>query len=354
MREHRWESQAILSFEEILQVADRIATGGLTPATPEKDVICYIEEWEVEQPRDFQKLDYWPTEDVTLIHILESWVGDFFLLAGGYHTVFQRHQSVNTYCSICHPWKIDSHLVTLLPHAMFWVGFRHAHSFIRVRVHTTDIVAPGETWADHQRPMWIEERQATLQSAIKTLDLPIEATTDRNRVILHTSRSDTPLFCSWPDAFGPSQFEFNSPDPFEFLVPASQLASTYHGQPAAVRVYLTGFSIDQLDEFTVLKEKAGRMVYRCSAHCTVNELPDILETLGQSGRVYTTLCEFQTEQVLPHGRDSAAIIGIVATKGQYQIEVRLSQSPLTRPETTQWLEELLGLRVDYAPLSAFP
>ena len=304
-------------------------------------------------PQNIQRLDPWPTEDVTLIHILENWRGDFFLLAGGYHTVFQRYQSVNTYCSLCHPWRIEDRLVTLLPDAMLWVGFRHSHSFIRIRVHTTDIVAPGENWADHQRPMWLEERKTAFLAAIRVLDLPLEPAIDRDRFLLQTPRKDTPLFCSWPDAFGPCQFEFNSSDAFEFLVPASQLAATYHGRPATVRTHLTGFSEEELMDFHTLNADK-RSVYRCSAHCSLKDVPDILDILDQSGRLYTTLCEFQTHEILSQGRDAAAIIGIVAGKGQFHLEVRLSQNPLDREETTQWLEKTLALPVCYAPLSAFP
>ena len=353
MREHRWASQLPLAFDEIPKLTDRLAFKGLSPAHLEKDLICYIEEWEAPEPSHIRKLDPWPTEDVTLIHVLDNWKGDFFLLAGGYHTVFQRYQSVNTYCSLCHPWRIEEHLVTLLPDAMLWVGFRHTHSFIRVRVHTTDIVAPGETWADHQRPMWLEERKTAFLAAIQILDLPLEPVIERDRILLRTPRKDTPLFCSWPDAFGPCQFELNSSDVYEFLVPASQLAATSHGRPATVRTYLTGFSEEELMDFHYLN-KDKRSVYRCSVHCTLKEVPDLLTILDQSGRLYTTLCEFQTHSILPQGRDAAAIIGIVATKGQFFIEVRFGQSPLPHLETTQWLEELLGLSVSYAPLSAFP
>ena len=87
---------------------------------------------------------------------------------------------------------------------------------------------------------------------------------------------------------------------------------------------------------------------------TVEDIPDILRVLDRSGRLYTTLCEFQTDTVLPEGKAVAAIIGIVANLGQFRIEVRLSQSPLPREETTEWLEGLLGVPVSYAPLSAFP
>jgi hypothetical protein len=353
MREHRWETQSALSFDQILKMTDRLRGAGLTPADPEKDVITYIEDWEVSDPQDILKLEFWPIEDLTLIHVLEQWEGDFFLLVGRYHTVFQRYQSVNTYCSVCHPWRIEGHLATLLPDAMFWVGFRHTHSFIRVRVHTTDIVAPGETWADQQRLIWLEERQAAFLAAIRILDLPLEPAIERDRLTLRTPRQDTPLFCSWPDAFGPCQFEFNSPDVFEFLVPASQLAATYQSGPATVRTYLTGFSGNELQDFQSL-EKNKRSVYRCSAHNAFKDIPDILAVLERSGRLYSTLCEFQTDTVLPEGKDVAAIIGVVATQGQFRLEVRLSQSPLTREGTTEWLEGLLGMPVSYDPLSAFP
>ena len=353
MREHRWETKSALSFDQILHLTDRLGSTGLTPVDPNKEVITYIEEWEISDPRDIRQFDGWPVEDVTLIHILEDWTGDFFLLVGGYHTVFQQYQSVNTYCSICHPWRIEGHLATLLPNAMFWVGFRHTHSFIRVRVHTTDIVAPGDTWADQQRLIWLEERQAAFQSAIQTLDLPLEPAIEHDRLTLRTPRQDTPLFCSWPDAFGPCQFELNSPDVYEFLVPASQLAVTNQGHPATVRTYMTGFSEKELRDFHSL-ETNKRSVYRCSAHNAFKDIPDILGILDTSGRLYSTLCEFQTETVLPEGKDVAAIIGIVATQGQFRIEVRLSQSPLTRDSTTEWIEQLLELPVEYAPLSAFP
>ncbi|MGB0909406.1 MAG: hypothetical protein ACPGYT_03520 [Nitrospirales bacterium] len=353
MREHRWETPSPLSFDEVMQVTEQLAKAGLTPAHPEKDVICYIEEWEVENPRGINKLEEWPLEDVTLIHVLDHWNGDFFLLAGQYHTLVQEYRSVNTYCSLCHPWLIHEHMVTLQPTAMLWVGFRHTHSFIRFRVHTTDVVAPGETWADHQRPMWLEERRAAFQTAIDTLELPLVPTIDHRQVTIHSPRQDAPLFCSWPDAFGPCQIELNSPDVFEFLVPASQLAATYHGSPPTVRAYLTGFSEDQLAHFDSF-DTPKRSIYRCSAHCAVNELPDILSVLGETGRLYSTLCEFQTATILPEGIDSAVIIGVVASNGKFQIEARFNRCPMSKKDTAKWLEKLIGKPMDYSPLSAFP
>ena len=148
MRERRWETTAPLSFGQILAVGERLASLGLKPAVPAKDVICYVEEWTVEAPEDFDGLDAWATEDVTLVHIREGWRGDFFLLGGNYHTTYQRHQDVGTYCSISHPWRIRERMTLHENRSMLWLGFRHAHSFLRVRLQTREVVTPGETRGD--------------------------------------------------------------------------------------------------------------------------------------------------------------------------------------------------------------
>ena len=73
MRERRWDTRATLGFDEILATAERLAAQGLAPAVPAKDVICYVEEWDVRAPEDFDQLDPWATEDVTLVHLLDGW-----------------------------------------------------------------------------------------------------------------------------------------------------------------------------------------------------------------------------------------------------------------------------------------
>ncbi len=163
MREHRWETQSALSFQEILTVTERLRTLGLTSMHAEKDMIAYIEEWEIAHPREIETLDSWVTEDVTLLHVLDGWEGDFFLLAGRYHTVFQDYQSVNTYCSIAHPWTIHQGVETLQPHGSLWIGFRHTHGFIRVRVHTTEIFTPGEWVEIPLEQLWLADRQKAFQ-----------------------------------------------------------------------------------------------------------------------------------------------------------------------------------------------
>ena len=353
MRERRWESRAALTFPEVLALGERLASLGLQPATPGKDIICYIEEWEVPSPRAIDRLDRWTTEEVTLVHIRDGWRGDFFLLAGGYHTVYRRHQSVGTYCSVSHPWKIPEPLRTVGPVAMFWLGFRHAHSFIRVRLHTTEVVTPRETRADDRRELWVDERRRAFLSAIHVLNLPVEPAVEGGSLALRPFVQKVPFFCSWPDAFGPCQFEFNSPDAFEFLVPATRLAATYGGEPATIRAYLTGFSDPALEEFQAVQAGA-RYAYRCSAHCPLGELPDMLQAIAPAGRLYATLCEFQTQGLLPDGAEAWAIVGIMGVEGGgFQIEVRLNRAPLPENEMAGWVEALLGMPVTYAPLPPF-
>lgn len=352
MRERRWETTTPLTFNQVLAVGERLAALSLKPAVPAQDVICYVEEWTVSAPDEFDQLDPWATEDVTLVHVREGWRGDFFLLAGAYHTVFQRYQDVGTYCSVSHPWRIRESLRRHEQRSMFWLGFRHAHSFLRIRLQTTEVITPGETRADGERTEWLDERRAAFLDAITILELPIETLIEKDQVILRPADPATPFFCSWPDAFGPCQFEYNTTDAYEFLVPASKLASTFTPEPAGVRAYLTGFSEEALTDFAAI-DPGARFAYRCSVHCPLDELPEVLEAIQPEGRLYATLCEFQTQAVLPEGDDASAIIGIVGLNGQFQIEARLNRAPLKEEAMGPWLERLIGHPVAYAPLPAF-
>ncbi len=353
MRERRWESKATFEFDDALALGERLARLGLKPATPEKEVIVYIEEWTVSVPGEIARLEAWPKEDATLVHIREGWKGDFFLLAGGYHTLFQRHKGSGTYCSVSHPWNVHETLTAHDPNGMFWVGFRDFHSFIRVRLHTTEVIAPDETRADDRRDLWIEERRRAFLSAITLLDLPIVSAVENGKLVLRTSEETAALFCSWPDAFGPCQFEYNFPNAFEFLVPAGRLAATFGGEPATVRAYLTGFSESALKEFETTGPGA-RYAYRCSIHGQLLDLPELLSVIRPDGRLYATLCEFQTHELFPSIENAWVIIGIVGMGSGYKIEVRLNRAPLPEEEMSGWLETLLGFPVVYAPLPPFP
>lgn len=352
MRERRWETTTPLNFQQVLAVGDRLAALGVKPISPASTVICYVEEWPVESLADFDRLDSWATEDVTLMHVRQRWRGDFFLLSGAYHTVYQQHQDIGTYCSVSHPWRIREVLRLHDQRAMLWIGFRHAHSFVRVRLQTQRIIAPGETRGDADRPRWLDERRAAFLEAITVLEVPIETRVEKNMVVLRPSDASVPFFCSWPDAFGPCQFEYNTSDAFEFLVPASKLAETFNPEPAGVRAYLTGFSEAALTEFQKI-EPAARLAYRCSVHCPLNDLPEVQNVIQPHGLLYATLCEFQTQTVLPDADDASAIIGIVGVNGQFQIEMRLNRAPLHEEAMVPWLERLIGLPIAYAPLPAF-
>jgi len=195
-------------------------------------------------------------------------------------------------------------------------------------------------------------RRAAFLDAITVLELPVETSIEKDAVVLNPNDPAIPFFCSWPDAFGPCQFEYNTPDAYEFLVPASKLASTFCSEPAGVRAYLTGFSEAAFADFQTI-EPAVRSAYRCSVHCPLDELPEVLHAIQPDGRLYATLCEFSTEDLLPEGEEASAIIGIVGYHGQFQIEARLNRAPLNEEEMAGWLERLIGYPVVYAPLPAF-
>lgn len=352
MRERRWETTEILTFEQVLAVGERLRQLGLKPAVPTHDVIGYVEEWTVQAPDAIDQLNRWPIEDVTMVHIRERWRGDFFLLAASYHEIYRRHRDVGTYCSVSHPWRIREPLRLHDSRGMFWLGFRHLHSFVRVRVETREVITPGETRGDAERERWLDERRAAFLEAITTLEVPVETAVDRNEVVLSPRDASVPFFCSWPDAFGPCQFEYNSTDVYEFLVPASKLAETVAPAPVEVRASLTGFSSRALAEFQAIDDHI-RLAYRCSVHCPVDELPEVLQIIEPDGRLYATLCEFPTQVLVPTGGEASAIIGIVGAQGRFQIEARLNRAPLKEDVMADWLQWLVGYPMVYAPLPAF-
>lgn len=53
MRERRWETAGRLTFRDALAVGERLAALGLKSAQPVKDVICYVEDWAVDSPAEF-------------------------------------------------------------------------------------------------------------------------------------------------------------------------------------------------------------------------------------------------------------------------------------------------------------
>jgi len=360
MRERRWESQAALTDRDWLALGGRLARVGLALPPSSKEVIGYVEEWTVTSPEEIGRLSDWHLEDVTVIQIHEHWQGDFYLLAGGYQALSRQLRAHGAYCSVSHPFLLERAPAFGAwrhhqPRGVLWVGFRDTHAFIRVRLQTTDVVAPGETRADDQRDRWLEERQRAFESVIRMLDFPIEVTVEKERAVLRTNQEQAALLCSWPDAFGPCQFEYNINDPLDLLVRAGRLAAT-SPEPAQVRAYLTGFDRSALTQFQVTMAPS-RSAYRCSVHCRLDELPEVLRLITPDGRLYATLCEFQTAPLLPDApaADNAwVILGMIGQQGDVRLELRLNRAPLPESQMTGWLEELVGLPVAYAPLPAFP
>ena len=236
---------------------------------------------------------------------------------------------------------------------MFWVGFRHIHGFIRVRLHTSQVITPWEKRDEANRNLWIEERQKAFLEAIHILELPIEVKKENEKLKLGDLDQSAAFFCSWADAFGPCQFEYNVSNPFELIVPASRLAERYGEGPRTIRSYLTGFSQTALEAFGGI-ESGAQLAYRCSAHCELNDFPIILQAIGKKSRLYATLCEFQTQSVFPNLEDIYAIVGIVCVGGEYKIEVRLNRASSSIEEMGDWIEKFLKHKVVYAPLPPFP
>jgi hypothetical protein len=353
MRERRWESESDLSFEDVLALGSRLAALGLSAATPTKEIIGYIEEWTVESPGEIRRLEPWHKEDVTLVQVHEGWRGDFFLLAGHYPEFFRRRRALGAYCSVSHPWRTRDSLLLHHPDGMFWVGFRDTQSFVRVRLRTLEVITPGETRGDGEREVWTDERRRLFMTAVRILDLPVETDLKDGKVAVRSLDSGAMLFSSWPDAFGPCQFEYNIPDAFELLLPASRLAGSFGGEPADVRAYLTGFSESALAEARSMG-RGARIAYRCSLHCALEELPELLRLIGPGGRLYATLCEFQSGETGPVEEEAWVVVGAVGLGGRYRIEARLNRAPLPEEEMAGWLAGLLGHPMVYAPLSPFP
>ena len=354
MRERRWEMATPVDFEKVLLLSQRLQGFGFNVVSPKQDLICYVEEWKVNSPADILLLDKWPNEDITLVATNASWEGDFYLLAGAYHTVYRSYQRDDTYCSISHPWSTSSPMQMHDSQGMFWLGFRGKHhGFIRVRLQTEEVITPGETRANNQQPLWIKERENAFQVAIENLNLPLTLSVEQEKVVVSSLNGDAVLFCSWPDAFGPCQFEYNLADPFYCLVPATQLSKTLSTQCATVRAYMTGFDMKALDDFWRIQPEET-YAYRCCVHCKAEDLSTVQEVIQPSGRLYATICEFQTQELLPHGYDAWAIVGVIASENKFKVEVRLNRAPLSEADMSSWLEAVIGYPMVYSPLPAFP
>ncbi|MBI3804359.1 MAG: hypothetical protein HY282_11425 [Nitrospirae bacterium] len=354
MRERRWESQSTITFDEMAVLCSTLRGFGLEVKEIEKEVSCYFEEFWIDALEEIDRLEEWTVDEVTLVQVDSQWKGDFFVLSAHHYDLFRRYLSMEAYLSLCHPWQVPADLKAKLHHAeaMFWIGFRQDHGFIRVRLVPNEVITPGEKRGESKRFTWMSERAALFSSAIEALDLPLFVDWEKGALSISSEDPATPISCSWPDAFGPCQFEFITADPYELLVPAARLVSKFGARPATIRTFFSGFSREVLQMFHRLQPE-GRLLYRGYVQAPLSDLPKIVQAVEPSGRVLANLCEFRTTQLLPKGEEAYAVIGVIGSGLGFKIEIRLNRAPLPEERMEEWLEGLTGLAMRYAPLSSY-
>jgi hypothetical protein len=315
---------------------------------------CYFEEFWVDRLDEITRLDPWSIEEVTLIEVEEDWNGDFFVLAGQHHELYRAHTTMEAYLSLSHPWRIPDHVNVALHQreAMCWIGFRDTHGFIRVRVVPTEIMTPGEGDQDPRRDQWVSERAEAFSCAIEALELPLFVDWSEGLPTVGSAEPGCRIAGSWPDAFGPCQFEYVVFDRYELLVPAARLVERLGLRPAALRTFLSGWSLEALTEFHRLQAGA-KLLYRGFVHAPLADLAAITAAVAPSGRALATLCEFRTPDLLPGAREAYAVIGVIGSRDGFTVEIRLNRMPLPADRTGAWLTELVGVPVVYTPMSLY-
>ena len=351
MRERRWESLAPMRYDEVLALCERLTRQGLSIRGIHQEGACYFEEFTIDRLDEIARLDPWPVDEVTLVQVIDRWEGDFFLLVGEHHQRYLASHGMDAYLSLSHPWRFP---IATLHHdeAMFWIGFRQTHGFIRFRVVPRTIITPAEGGTEAQRDAWWRERAEAFEAAIEVLGLPLFVDWSDGVPTVSSTDPGYRVSGSWPDAFGPCQIEAVSPDRWELLVPAARLVETLGIRPATLRIFLSGFSPSQLSGFHALQPSA-RMVYRGYLHASLGEIPAIVEAIAPHGRALVTLGEFRTGDLLGRGEDAYAVVGVIGSQTGYLIELRLNRAPLAEAEMASWLESVLGVPMVYAPLALY-
>ncbi|MEW6683286.1 MAG: hypothetical protein AB1451_10260 [Nitrospirota bacterium] len=354
MREHRWETQASLRFDEVVRLCRRLEAARLPMRSVDRLGACYFEEFWVDRLDEITRLDPWPIEEITLIESDETWSGDFFVLAGQHHERYREHVTMEAYLSLSHPWRIPSHVRVVLHEreAMCWIGFRDTHGFIRVRVVPTEIVTPGEGEVDVRRDQWVSERADAFAVAIEALELPLFVDWSEGLPMVGSAEPGCRIAGSWPDAFGPCQFEYVVLDRYQLLVPAARLVERLGPRPAGLRTFLSGWSHEALAAFHQL-QPASKLLYRGFVHARLADLSAIADAVAPRGRALTTLCEFRTLELLPQAHEAYAVVGAIGDREGFTLEIRLNRRPLPANQTSAWLEALLGVPVVYTPLGLY-
>lgn len=351
MREQRWESRTPIRYDDVLALCERLTQRGLSIRGVHQEGSCYFEEFAIDRLEEIARLDQWPVDELTLVQVIDGWDGDFFLLAAKHHQIFLSAHGMDAYASLSHPWRLPT---ATLHHdeAMFWIGFRETHGFIRFRVVPRTIITPAEGATEAQRDAWWRERSEAFEAAVDVLELPLFVDWSDGVPTVSSTDPGYRVSGSWPDAFGPCQIEAVSPDRWELLVPAARLVERLGIRPATLRIFLSGFSTAQLAGFHALQSSA-RMVYRGYLQASLGDVPTIVEAIAPHGRALVTLGEFRTGDLLRQGEDAYAVVGVIGTRTGYVIELRLNRTPLAQTEMASWLESVVGLPMVYAPLALY-
>jgi hypothetical protein len=354
MREHRWESVTPVDFQGLLAVCSRLRGTGFKIREEALDQACYFDEFRVKSLDEISRLAPWVIDELTLVEVTKGWKGDFFLLAGRHHDLFREHERMEAYLSICHLWQIppDSKTQYHDPEAIFWIGFRDTHAFIRVRLVPKEIITPGERGEEDHRQAWLTERSAIYSQIITELELPIAVKREDKSVTLFSTDSSALLSVTWPDAFGPCQFEFVVSDRYSLLVPASRFVSKFGIHSSNLRIFLSGFPLEHLKKIRQLQSDAA-LSYRGFLQAPMTDLPDIVAAVAPVGKGLINLCDFQTEHFVSSPVSAEGVIGVIGEPGGYKIEVRLNRTPLSKRETGTWLERVIGAPMVYSPLPLF-
>lgn len=354
MRERRWESRSAIRFEEVIACGESLRRMGLKPKSIDQEGACYFEEFWVKALDELDRLQAWPIDEVTLVQVLDRWDGDFFVLAGRHHEVYRRHQAMEAYLSVSHPWRMPQTAEPILhqDEAMCWIGFRNTHGFIRVRVVPGEIITPLERRDEGRRAQWMAERDAAFSVAIDALGLPLFVDWSNGAPSVASTDAGCRVSGSWPDAFGPCQFEYVVPNRYELLVPIARLVEQYGTHPAMVRTFLSGVPRSGYEAFHRIQPAAG-LLYRGYVQAELNDLPNIVSAIAPRGRALVTFCEFRTGRILRVDDEAYAVVGVIGTSSGYRMEIRLNRAPLPEDEMEEWLNRLLGMPMAYAPLALY-
>jgi len=263
-------------------------------------------------------------------------------------------EKMEAYLSICHLCQISSPPKVRFhnPEVLFWIGFRDTHGFIRVRIVPNLITTPGEKDRAPDSAAWLAERAAIFSHIVAELGLPIAVERNTNSVTLFSTDPASLLSVTWPDAFGPCQMEYVVTDRYSLLVPASRFVSMVGFPASTLRIFLSGFPANRLEEFRQLLHPSS-LSYRGFLQAPLTDLPEVISAIAPIGMGLINLSDFQTRRLIPDGKEAEGVLGVIGDRNGYRLEVRLNLLPLALSDMRAALEGVIGVPMDYSPLPLF-